>query len=97
MVGLIPMFDPPRVDSGETIRRAKEMGVDVKMITGDQLAIAKETCRQVRHLYYAVQIPARCSFLIYVCVVTFGAVGHPEQHPHDRLLQPVDNGRWSVN
>lgn len=48
MVGLIPLFDPPRHDSAETIRRAKAMGIDVKMITGDQLAIAKETARQLR-------------------------------------------------
>ncbi|KJE96281.1 plasma membrane H+-ATPase 1b [Capsaspora owczarzaki ATCC 30864] len=48
MVGLIPLFDPPRIDSGHTIERAHEMGVDVKMITGDQLAIAKETCRQLK-------------------------------------------------
>lgn len=42
-VGIIPLFDPPRDDSKETINKAKEMGVDVKMITGDHIAIAKET------------------------------------------------------
>ncbi|KAK8501244.1 hypothetical protein V6N13_026945 [Hibiscus sabdariffa] len=42
-VGLLPLFDPPRHDSAETIRRALNLGVNVKMITGDQLAIAKET------------------------------------------------------
>ena len=40
-VGLLPLFDPPRHDSAETIRRALHLGVNVKMITGDQLAIAK--------------------------------------------------------
>ncbi|KAI4331344.1 hypothetical protein MLD38_029537 [Melastoma candidum] len=45
--GLLPLFDPPRHDSAETIRRALSLGVNVKMITGDQLAIAKETGRRL--------------------------------------------------
>ncbi|CAH8388966.1 unnamed protein product [Eruca vesicaria subsp. sativa] len=45
--GLLPLFDPPRHDSGETILRALNLGVCVKMITGDQLAIAKETGRRL--------------------------------------------------
>ncbi|KAH9734210.1 ATPase 11 plasma membrane-type-related [Citrus sinensis] len=46
-IGLIPLFDPPRHDSAETIRRALSLGLSVKMITGDQLAIAKETGRRL--------------------------------------------------
>ncbi|XP_010545412.1 PREDICTED: ATPase 2, plasma membrane-type-like [Tarenaya hassleriana] len=46
-VGLLPLFDPPRHDSADTIKRALELGVNVKMITGDQLAIAKETGRRL--------------------------------------------------
>ncbi|XP_021298131.1 plasma membrane ATPase-like [Herrania umbratica] len=46
-VGLMPLFDPPRHDSAETIRRALHLGVNVKMITGDQLAIGKETGRRL--------------------------------------------------
>ncbi|KAG5535044.1 hypothetical protein RHGRI_022977 [Rhododendron griersonianum] len=45
--GLMPLFDPPRHDSAETITRALNLGVSVKMITGDQLAIAKETGRRL--------------------------------------------------
>lgn len=33
-VGLLPLFDPPRHDSAETIRKALHLGVNVKMITG---------------------------------------------------------------
>lgn len=47
MLGLLPLFDPPRHDTGDTVRRALELGVTVKMITGDQLAIAKETGRRL--------------------------------------------------
>jgi H+-transporting ATPase len=46
-VGLIPLFDPPREDSATTIKTAQEMGVDVKMITGDHKAIASQIARQV--------------------------------------------------
>ncbi|KAK4488900.1 hypothetical protein RD792_004690 [Penstemon davidsonii] len=46
-VGLLPLFDPPRHDSAETISRALNLGVNVKMITGDQLAIGKETGRRL--------------------------------------------------
>ena len=45
LVGVLPLFDPPRTDAKETIATAVEMGVDVKMVTGDALAIARETAR----------------------------------------------------
>jgi len=46
-LGVLPLFDPPRKDSAETIKTAKQMGVDVRMVTGDQLAIGKEIAKQV--------------------------------------------------
>ncbi|XP_071912087.1 ATPase 8, plasma membrane-type-like isoform X1 [Coffea arabica] len=46
-IGLLPLFDPPRHDSAETIKKALDLGVNVKMITGDQLAIGKETGRRL--------------------------------------------------
>lgn len=42
-LGIIPLFDPPRDDTKEMIERAREMDVRVKMVTGDHVAIAKET------------------------------------------------------
>lgn len=47
VLAALPLFDPPREDSRETLRRAAEMGVPVKMVTGDQMAIAKETAREL--------------------------------------------------
>lgn len=47
MVGLLPLFDPPRHDTADTVKRAIALGVAVKMVTGDQKAIAVETCRQL--------------------------------------------------
>ncbi len=46
-VGLIPLFDPPREDARETIEFLKKMGVRVKMITGDHIAIAREIARML--------------------------------------------------
>src|SRR5215471_11273483 len=44
-LGILPMFDPPREDSKATIAMANEKGVRVKMVTGDDTAIAIETAR----------------------------------------------------
>ena len=41
-LGLLPLFDPPRDDCAETIATIRKMGVDIKMVTGDHEAIAKE-------------------------------------------------------
>ncbi|MFM7884317.1 MAG: plasma-membrane proton-efflux P-type ATPase [Microcystis panniformis] len=46
-LGIISLFDPPRVDSQLTLQTALKLGVPVKMITGDQVLIAKETARQL--------------------------------------------------
>jgi H+-transporting ATPase len=46
-LGLIGLFDPPREDSVSTITEAKKLGVNVKMVTGDHIAIAHEVSGQV--------------------------------------------------
>jgi len=46
-LGLLPLFDPPRPDAAETIRRAEDYGIDVKMVTGDNLAIARQIASQL--------------------------------------------------
>jgi H+-transporting ATPase len=46
-VGVLPMSDPPREQAKATIASAVQMGVKVKMVTGDQLAIAKEMSLQL--------------------------------------------------
>ena len=45
LLGILPMFDPPRDDSKATIEKARQKGVEVKMVTGDDTAIAIETAR----------------------------------------------------
>jgi H+-transporting ATPase len=56
-VGLIALYDPPREDSAETIKTAQSMGVQVKMVTGDHIAIAKEISREV-HLGTKILLPS---------------------------------------
>jgi len=46
-LGVLPLFDPPREDSETIIAAARQMGVTVKMVTGDQLAIGREIARQL--------------------------------------------------
>jgi H+-transporting ATPase len=44
-LGVLPLYDPPRDDAKATIATATQMGVKVKMVTGDAIAIAKETAK----------------------------------------------------
>lgn len=46
-LGIIPLSDPLREDSKSTIETAKKMGLKIKMVTGDQIAIAREIGRQL--------------------------------------------------
>jgi H+-transporting ATPase len=45
LLGVLPLFDPPRVDAKSTIATAAGMGVKIKMVTGDALAIAREMAK----------------------------------------------------
>jgi H+-transporting ATPase len=52
-LGLLPLSDPPRDDSARTIDETRRMGVAVKMVTGDHLAIAKQIASEL-HLGPAI-------------------------------------------
>jgi H+-transporting ATPase len=45
LLGVLPLFDPPRADAKETVATAAQMGVKIKMVTGDALPIARETAK----------------------------------------------------
>ncbi len=45
LLGVLPLFDPPRVDAKSTVATAAKMGVKIKMVTGDALAIAREMAK----------------------------------------------------
>ena len=46
-LGVLPLFDPPRDDAKSTIATALQMGVKIMMVTGDALAIARETAKKL--------------------------------------------------
>ncbi len=61
MQGILTFLDPPRPDTKATLHKAMEFGIDVKMITGDHTAIAKETARQLgigTNILNAVGLPS---------------------------------------
>lgn len=41
-LGILPLLDPPRPDSKSTIAKARAYGVKVKMVAGDNVAIARQ-------------------------------------------------------
>ena len=47
LIGVLPLFDPPRDDAQATVATAHKMGVKIKMVTGDALAIAIETAKKL--------------------------------------------------
>ncbi|WP_199546964.1 plasma-membrane proton-efflux P-type ATPase [Streptomyces sp. N35] len=47
LLGVVPLADPPRHDTADTIAAAQDLGVQVKMVTGDQVAISRELARQI--------------------------------------------------
>ncbi len=47
-LGLLPLFDPPRDDSAQTLARVADMGLNVRMVTGDHTAIAREIARKLK-------------------------------------------------
>ncbi|KAG2433300.1 hypothetical protein HXX76_008366 [Chlamydomonas incerta] len=47
MLALLPLFDPPRHDTKDTIEYCHGQGIEVKMVTGDHLLIGKETAKML--------------------------------------------------
>ena len=47
VLGIVPCFDPPRHDTAQTIQEAQALGLQLKMLTGDAVGIAKETASQL--------------------------------------------------
>ncbi|EDY38004.1 plasma-membrane proton-efflux P-type ATPase [Cyanobium sp. PCC 7001] len=47
VLGVLPLFDPPRQDSRTTLEELGQLGITTKLITGDQVAIAREMAHQL--------------------------------------------------
>lgn len=46
-LGILPLFDPLRADAPDVVAQARSLGIGVKILTGDQLAIGQETARRL--------------------------------------------------
>ncbi|MDA8217248.1 MAG: plasma-membrane proton-efflux P-type ATPase [Dehalococcoidales bacterium] len=77
-LGVIPLFDPLREDSKATVDTAKAMGLEIKMVTGDQMAIAKEIARQLDLGQNIIDATA------------FGEVKHHEESQLDEAIELAD-------
>ncbi|MEQ6903608.1 plasma-membrane proton-efflux P-type ATPase [Nocardioides sp. YIM 152588] len=93
LLGVLPIADPPREDSAATVRAARQLGVDVKMVTGDQVAIGAEIARQVGigdRLLRAGELDGRPDAELAETVERsdgFGEVFPEHKHAIVRLLQ----------
>ena len=47
IVGIVSLMDPPRADAKTTIAEAKALGLNVKMVTGDDVAIGDQIAAQL--------------------------------------------------
>ena len=59
LLGLLALTDPPRPDARQTIAEAEKLGLSVKMVTGDDVAIGAEISHQLglgEHLLVASNV-----------------------------------------
>jgi H+-transporting ATPase len=73
--GVIPMFDPPREQAKATIASARQMGLTVKMVTGDQVAIARETSKQLG---------------LGINILDASALGDTKQQPSSQIVDAIE-------
>ena len=74
-IGVLPLFDPPREQAKATIASARRMGVSVKMITGDAMAIARETAAKLG---------------LGTNILDAGVFGTTKQHETSQLAQSIE-------
>jgi H+-transporting ATPase len=74
-LGVLPLFDPPREQAKATIATARQMGVNVKMVTGDALAIARETAGKLG---------------LGVNILDAGGFGETKHHKSAQLAESIE-------
>jgi len=75
-IGVLPLFDPPREQAKATIASARQMGVSVKMITGDAMVIARETAAKLG---------------LGTNILDAGIFGSTKQHETAQLAQSIEH------
>ena len=89
LLGLVTLFDPPRPDAKELIATLKNLGVSVKMLTGDALAIAREIAQGVGlpNIQRVADLKAANAKANNAAVdLLAGADGFAEVYPEDKYI-----------
>jgi Mg2+-importing ATPase len=47
LIGLLVFLDPPKVDAGEALARLAALGIEMKIVTGDNAAVALKVCHDL--------------------------------------------------
>ena len=86
VVGLVALYDPPRPDAGQLISQLRDLGVPVKMLTGDALAVASEIGKGVglSNIRRVADLKARATD--QAGDLLEGADGLAEVYPEDKYL-----------
>jgi magnesium-transporting ATPase (P-type) len=89
ILGLVTLFDPPRPEAKQLIAALNKLGVSVKMLTGDALAIAKEIAQGVGlpNIQRVSNLKAASARLGNEAVdLLAGADGFAEVYPEDKFI-----------
>ena len=89
LLGLVTLYDPPRADAKQLIAELRGLGISVKMLTGDELAVANEIARgvglaNIRHVaeLKAVNAPTGSESADFLTDVD----GFAEVYPEDKYI-----------
>ncbi len=74
-LGVLPLFDPPREEARATIANARQIGVSIKMVTGDALAIARETAGKLG---------------LGINILDASGFGDTRQHESTKLVESIE-------
>jgi H+-transporting ATPase len=77
LLGILSLMDPPRPDAKQTIAEAEKLGLSVKMVTGDDVAIGSEIARQLglgEHLLVASDVFGKSSNVDHIAIDAARAV-----------------------
>ena len=89
LAGLVSLYDPPRSDAKQLISTLHDLGVPVKMLTGDALAVAREIARGVGlpNIQRVADLKAAAATAGNKTVDFFaGADGFAEVYPEDKYI-----------
>ncbi len=88
LLGLVALFDPPRPDAKQLIAELRSLGVAVKMLTGDALAIAGEIAQGVglSNIRRVTDLKAASAQAGNGAGLLAGVDGFAEVYPEDKYI-----------